>query len=282
MRLPTRLRRRKPDSHKGDYGHILIIAGSLRYSGAGLLCAKAALAAGAGLVTLALPRSVCLAILKTKPDELMLLPVSQTRDASISSKAFRTLSDFSKKIDMIAVGPGLSMDTSTQTLVRKLIKTLRKPMVIDADGLNALAERPPFKLPPGAIITPHPGEMARLIGIPARVIEKKRKEVAKNFAARYNSTVVLKGRRTFVAGPDGRIYVNTTGNPGMATAGSGDVLTGIIAALGAQGLDAFEAAKYGVYLHGLAGDLAVRKKTQLSLIASDIIDFLPKAIKKSS
>jgi len=282
MRLPTRLRLRRSDSHKGDYGHILIVAGSLRYSGAALLCAKAAMRAGAGLVTLAMPADVCKAAIKAKPDELMLLPLGQTGQASINSTAGRKILDFSQKTDVIAIGPGLSSDRSTGAMVRKLVRALRKPMVIDADGLNALAQRPPVALPPGTIITPHPGEMARLINIPCRVIEKKRKEVAKNFVARYNSTVVLKGARTVVAGPGSRIYVNTTGNPGMATAGSGDVLTGIIAAFRAQGLDAFEAAKYAVYLHGLAGDLAAKQKTQLGLIASDIIEFLPAAVKKSS
>lgn len=260
MRLPTQLRHRKPDSHKGDYGHILIIAGSLRYSGAALLCAKAAMAAGAGMVTAAMPRSVCMAILKTKPDELMLLPVAETPDSFVRKSAYGRIFAFSNKVDVIAIGPGLSTNISTQALVRKIVKTIRKPMVVDADALNAVAGRIDTKFPAGTVVTPHPGEMARLTGIPVHVIQKRRKEVAKNYARRYNITVVLKGNHTVVAAADGRVFINRTGNPGMATAGTGDVLTGIIAAFLGQGIEAFEAAKFGVYLHGLAGDMAARKK----------------------
>jgi ADP-dependent NAD(P)H-hydrate dehydratase / NAD(P)H-hydrate epimerase len=283
MRLPTRLRQRKPDSHKGDFGHIFILAGSRRYSGAALLCAKAAMRGGAGMVTLGIPAGLCSAIIRIKPDEVMLLPLPETEAGAVSGTAYKKIIDFLKRADVAVIGPGLSRDRSTRGLIRKLVKTARKPAVIDADGLNALADgRPGYRFSPGTIVTPHPGEMARLIGIPAAVIQKKRKEVAKNFACHYNSTVVLKGDKTVVAAPDGRAYVNTTGNPGMATAGSGDVLTGVIAAFLGQGLDAFDAAKYGVYLHGLAGDLAAKEKTQISLIATDIIDFLPKAIKRCS
>jgi len=274
------LRLRKPDSHKGHFGHIFIIAGSRRFSGAALLCAKAALRSGAGLVTLGIPESVCGAIIRIKPVELMLLPLPETKEGTISIAAYKKACEFLKRADIVVIGPGLSVNLSTQGFVRKLLKNIKKPTVIDADGLTSLANGGKYALPPESIVTPHPGEMARLIGIPAAVIQKKRKEVAKNFACHYNSTVVLKGDKTVVAGPEG-IYVNATGNPGMATAGSGDVLSGVIAAFLGQGLDAFSAAKYGVYLHGLAGDLAAKEKTQLGLIASDIIDFLPKAIKRS-
>jgi len=282
MRLPTQLRQRKSDSHKGDFGHIFILAGSRRFSGAALLCANAAMRSGAGLVTLGCPTGLCNAIIKIKAAELMLLPLPGTKEGAVSDAAYKKILDFTKQADIVVLGPGLSQERSTQELVRKLVKGIKKPVIIDADGLNALAAGTKFALAPGTIVTPHPGEMSRLIGIPAAVIQKKRKEVAKNFANHYNITVVLKGDRTVVAGPCGKVYVNTTGNPGMATAGSGDVLTGIIAAFRAQGLDAFNAAKYGVYLHGLAGDMAAKEKTQIGLIASDIIDFLPKAIKKSS
>ena len=288
MRLPTQLRQRNPDSHKGDFGHILIIAGSLRYSGAAALCAKAVMRAGAGLVTLAMPANICNAFLRIKPDELMLLPLPETNEGTISAAAYNETLAFAKHADAIIIGPGLSRNNSTQSLVRKLVKSIDKPLVIDADGLNALGNlnSPGNKtgriFPENTVVTPHPGEIARLIGIPAAVIQKKRKEVAKNFARRYNITVVLKGHQTVVASPDGNAYVNNTGNPGMATAGSGDALAGIIAAFLGQGLDAFNAAKYGVYVHGLAGDIAAGKKTQLSLIASDIIDYLPAAFKKCS
>jgi NAD(P)H-hydrate epimerase len=276
------LLQRKPDSHKGDYGHILIVAGSKRYSGAALLCAEAALRSGAGIVTLGLPESLCNPVIKIKPKEIMLLPLAQAKDGEISAAAYNKIVDFLKKADVFVLGPGLGLNISTQKLVRKLVKTVKKPFVIDADALTALAGVKGVRFGAETVATPHPGEMARLIGIPAAVIQKKRKEVAKNFAAHYNSTVVLKGGRTVVASTRGSLYVNTTGNPGMATAGSGDVLAGVIAAFLGQGLDGFNAAKYGVYIHGMAGDLAAKQKTQLSLIASDIIDFLPKAIKKST
>ena len=281
MRLPTQLRQRKSDSHKGDFGRIFILAGSRCFSGAALLCAKAAMRSGAGMVTLGIPADLCNAVIKKKSDELMLLPLPGTKEGTLSSAAYKKASDFLKQADIFVIGPGLSQNDSTQALVRKLLGAVKKPTVIDADGLNALAKGARFRFYPETVVTPHPGEMARLTGIPAAVIQKKRKEVAKNFASHYNNTVVLKGDKTVVAGPDGRLYINTTGNPGMATAGSGDVLAGIIAAFLAQKLDAFDAAKYGVYLHGLAGDMAAKEKTQLGLIASDIIDYLPKAIKES-
>jgi NAD(P)H-hydrate epimerase len=206
----------------------------------------------------------------------------ETKEGTVAVSAYREILDFIKASDVVVIGPGLSQNASTQGLVRKLIKAVKTPLVLDADGLNALAGRQIQRFAQEAVITPHTGEMARLLGKSSMFVQKHRKKVAKDFASRYNSTVVLKGRESVVASPDSGVFVNTTGNPGMATAGSGDVLTGIIAAFLGQGLDAFSAAKYGVYLHGLAGDLAAKQKTQLGLIASDIIDFLPKAIKKCS
>jgi ADP-dependent NAD(P)H-hydrate dehydratase / NAD(P)H-hydrate epimerase len=282
MRLPTQLLRRRPDSHKGDFGHIFILAGSGRYSGAALLCAEAAMRSGAGMVTLGLPSSLCGPIIKIKPKEIMLLPLNETKEGTVAISAYRKITVFLKAADVVVIGPGLSQNASTQGLVRKLIRTIKTKLVLDADGLNAVAGGRIQRFVSETVITPHPGEMARLITKSSSYVQKHRKKVAKDFASHYNSTVVLKGRGSVVASPEGGIFVNTTGNPGMATAGSGDVLTGIIAAFLGQGLDAFNAAKYGVYLHGKAGDLAAKQKTQLSLIASDIIDFLPKAIKKCS
>ena len=246
------------------------------------MCAEAAMRSGAGIVTLGIPASLCNAIIKIKSDELILLPLPQTRQGAISIAAYKKILFFLPTADVVVIGPGLSPDRSTKNLVKKLLATIKKPVILDADGLNALKNINKFKLPANTIVTPHPGEMSKLTGIPTAMIQKKRKEVAKNFASHYNSTVVLKGNKTVVAAADGRLFINTTGNPGMATAGSGDVLAGIIAAFKGQGLDSFNAAKYGVYLHGLAGDKAAKEKTQLCLIASDIIDFLPKAIKKCS
>ena len=192
-----------------------------------------------------------------------------------------------KTIDVLAVGPGLSRNAETQTLIRRLMQNAQVKLVVDADGLNALAGHlhiltRPARREYATVVTPHEGEMARLLNTSASAIKKQRKKVAKSFANNYNSITVLKGWRSIVADGTQRLYINSTGNPGMATAGSGDVLTGIIAAFLGQGLDAFNAAKYGVYIHGLAGDLAAKAKGQLSLIASDIIDYLPRALMRSS
>lgn len=285
MRLPAQLLHRKQDSHKGDFGHIFVLAGSLKFSGAAVLCAHAAIRAGAGLVTLGIPKGLSSAIIKIKPKEIMLLPLVQTRSISLSISAYPQINKFSEKVNIFAVGPGIGQDVSTQQLIRRLIIRIDKPMVIDADGLSALsmhlsllnAKR--YALSAMRILTPHPGEMARLIGLSVSEVQHNREKIAQKFAKDYNLTLVLKGNQTVVADYNGHLYINKTGNPGMATAGSGDVLTGMIAGLWAQGLTAFEAAKYGVYLHGLAGDIAVKEKTQISLIASDIIDRIPAAIR---
>ena len=283
MRLPTRLLPRKTDSHKGDFGHVLILAGSARFSGAAVLCARACLRAGAGLVTLGIPQSLNNVFIKIKPTEAMTLPLPETEEITLSSKAFGKVREFAKKIDVLVIGPGLSQNKSTQSLIRKLVSYADKPLVIDADGLNALAgylSVLPNKVP--VILTPHPGEMARLLDVRISQVQKDRKKVAKDFVNRYNIILVLKGHQTLVVEKNRELFINKTGNPGMAKAGSGDVLTGIIAAFLAQGLSGFDAAKYAVYLHGLAGDLAAKEKSQLAMIASDIIDKIPKAIKISN
>lgn len=284
MRLPARLLQRNPKSHKGDFGHIFILAGSRRYSGAAVLCAQAAMRSGAGLVTLGIPVSLNTAIMKIKPKEVMTLPLPENKQGSLSLAAGKIIGDFLKKIDILVVGPGLSQEPSTQRLIRKIAIGSDKPVVIDADGLNALSGHLELlkSVTADTILTPHPGEMAGLLGLRVNQIEADRKKIAQKFARGYKVTLVLKGHHSVVTDYHGNTYVNKTGNPGMATAGSGDVLTGIIAAFLGQGLDAFNAAKYGVYLHGLAGDLAAKEKTQIGLIASDIIDKIPEAIKKCS
>ena len=306
MRLPARLLQRSPDAHKGDFGHVFVLAGSARFSGAGVLCAEAALRSGAGLVTLGIPKSLNSAIIKIKPKEVMTLPLPETSEGTFSLSALQKIEDFSKKVDVAAIGPGLSQNSSTQALARKVVAVVNKPLVIDADGLNALvqatrhcdereARRSNLKrdcfVPSGfamtrlsrtLILTPHPGEMARLLGVSIAQAQADRQGTAQAFARERHCTLVLKGHQTIVADSGGKLYVNKTGNPGMASAGSGDVLTGMIAAFLGQGLDGFNAAKYAVYLHGLAGDLAAKEKTQISLIASDIIAKIPEAIKKSN
>ncbi|MFH1198864.1 MAG: NAD(P)H-hydrate dehydratase [Candidatus Omnitrophota bacterium] len=280
---------RKLNAHKGDFGHVLIIAGSSRFSGAAVLCAEAALRCGSGLVTLGIPKGINSAIIKIKPKEVMTLPLPETKEGNLGSGAYKKVIDFIKKVDILVVGPGLGQEATTKSLVRKLVAKADKPLVIDADGLNALAgylnilesqvisHKSQVK-----VLTPHSGEMARLVGISVAQIQANRGVIAKKFAKDYKVIIVLKGHNTVVTDYQGNFYINKTGNPGMATAGSGDVLSGIIAAFLAQGLSAFEAAKYAVYLHGLSGDLAAKEKTQISLIASDIIAKIPEAVKSSS
>ncbi|MFH1128979.1 MAG: NAD(P)H-hydrate dehydratase [Candidatus Omnitrophota bacterium] len=285
MQLPSQLLRRKLKSHKGDFGHIFILAGSQRFSGAAVLCAEAAMRTGAGLVTLGIPESLNSAIIKIKPREVMTLPLAETKEKSLSIKAFKKIKDFAKNSDLIVIGPGLSQNKETFKLVRQVILKINKPLIIDADGLNALIGhldllRTTCNAGRDTILTPHPGEMMKLLGKRIGFSELERKNIAKTFASDYNCIVILKGYKTVVASPFGKSYVNNTGNPGMASAGCGDVLTGMVAALLGQGLDAFNAAKYAVYLHGLAGDIAAKEKTQVSLIATDVIEKIPAAIKR--
>jgi len=242
---------------------------------------------GSGLVTLGIPQGLNNAVIKIKPREVMTLPLPATKEGSLSLSAYRKIKDFIKDIDVLLIGPGLSTNKSTKSLVRKIIFSFDKPLVIDADGLNALAGKPDkLKLFSGkvkdVVLTPHPGEMSRLLGISVKKVQERREELAKEFARDNNVTLILKGFRTVVVDPRGGLYINSTGNPGMSTAGSGDVLSGIVASFLGQGLTGFSAAKYAVYLHGLAGDLAAKKKTQLGMIASDIIEKIPEAIKKSN
>ena len=289
MRLPTRLLHRKQNSHKGDYGHVFILAGNSRYSGAAALCAEAALRAGAGLVTIGIPKSLNGPMIKIKPREAMTLPLEETPEQTVSAKSFKKISAFCAACQAAVIGPGLGRNASTQSLIRRLIASLKIPMVLDADALFALAGhmsvlggRRLARRPAPCVLTPHEGEMARLAGVSVREVRKKRKMIAKKMASDYNSTVVLKGHHTIVADCHGKSYTNMTGNPGMATAGSGDVLAGIIAALIGQNIAPFDAAHYGVYLHGLAGDLAAKDKTQMGMVASDIIANIPQAIKRAS
>lgn len=291
MRLPARLLQRKAETHKGDYGHIFILGGCARYPGAAVLCAEAAMRTGAGLVTLGIPRGINNAIIKIKPEEVMTYPLPETKEGTLSYAGYRKTKKFIGKIDILVVGPGLGQHKSTQRLASEIVFGIDKPMVVDADGLNALEgdlRRPHvFKLlqligNADKVFTPHPGEMAKLLGVSVSRVQKNRIKIAQKTAKDNGLIIVLKGHNTVVCGYKNNLYINKTGNPGMATAGSGDVLTGMIAAFLGQGLNAFDAAKYAVYLHGLAGDLAAEEKTQISLIASDIIAKIPKAIKLSS
>jgi ADP-dependent NAD(P)H-hydrate dehydratase len=278
--LPT-LPPRAPDSHKGDFGRILVVAGSRGMSGAAILCASAALRAGAGLVKVAVPAETLPIVAAGNPCyATAALPNDQ--HGRLAPAALASLRAVQDSHDVIAIGPGLDRGDELSALVAEFVATCPKPMVIDADGLNPFigqTDRLNGRTSP-RIITPHPGEFARLLQIDVKTVQAQRLELAAEFARNHTCIVVLKGRGSIVT--DGRrVYQNTTGNPGMATGGTGDVLTGIIAALLGQGLAPFEAAQLGVYLHGLAGDLARDQIGAASLIATDLLDFLPPAIRQA-
>jgi len=270
---------RKADTHKGDYGHVLIVAGSTGMTGAAYLASEAAVLMGSGLVTCAVPRSLN-TIMEIKLTEGMTLPVEDKGKGVFAASAFTAIKKFSERVDSAAIGPGISQTEETEGLVRKLIQNLDIPIVLDADGINCVAAEPGIlkKAKSPLVITPHPGEMSRLIRKESAYIQKNRKKVAKEVAKRYGATVVLKGKNTIVASRKGDVYVNKTGNPGMASGGVGDVLTGMIASLIGQGFSPFNAAKCGVYIHGLAGDLAAKEKGEVSLHAQDVLDNISKAV----
>lgn len=278
--MASLLPKRKPDTHKRECGQILVLAGSVGFTGAATLTCRAAMRAGAGIVTLGIPESLN-DILEVKLTEEMTRPLPETPDRSLSVKAYDEIMRISTSFNVLALGPGLSRNVETATLVFQLLHSVSIPMVIDADGLNALEGQGNLLKERKAetIITPHPGELARLFGTTADEIQKDRIGWAEKGARQWDVILVLKGARSIVASPDGRIVVNSTGNPGMASAGTGDVLTGIIASLLGQGLTPFNAAVLGTYLQGLAGDMIAQDKTFFGLIASDLIDYLPRALK---
>lgn len=275
------MKKRKRCSHKGDYGHIFIVAGSRGLTGAAALCASATLRSGAGLATLGVPFSLNL-MMEKKLTEVMTLPLPETKDATLSLKAEQLILKRANGSDVVILGPGLSGNTQTARLVRRLIPKIKKTMVLDADALNAIAGDIAIlkKVKAKIVITPHPGEMSRLISKSKAYVQKNRLSVAKKIANQYNAVVVLKGAGSVVAARNSH-YINKTGNPGMATAGSGDVLSGVIGGFLAQGLKPFNAARLAVYVHGLAGDLAAKEKGETGLIASDILEEIPEAIKRA-
>jgi NAD(P)H-hydrate epimerase len=275
--IQNMLMKRHPAAHKGMCGRVAVLAGSTGLTGAAVLASMAAMRAGAGLVTLGVPESLH-NIVEIKLTEVMTKPLPETGGA-ISSKAVPEFSELAAKADAVAVGPGLGQDKETAEAIRELLKIIDKPLVIDADALNALNGMPNLlnQTKALAVITPHPGEMARLTGLSVEEVNSERLEVARMSASDWNCIVVLKGAPTVVAFPDGEVYINTTGNAGLATGGTGDVLTGVIAAFIAQGLSSHDAAVAGVYVHGLAGDIAAQTGT-IGLVASDIAAALPAAI----
>jgi NAD(P)H-hydrate epimerase len=274
------LKKRPRDSHKGDFGHVFILAGSRGMTGAAVLCSNAVLRSGAGMATLGIPESLN-PIVAAKLTEVMTCCLPETSELTLSLKAEKEILKKTGDSDVIVLGPGLSQHPETQILVMSLISGIKKPAILDADALNIIAKDASIikKLKAGCIVTPHVREMARLINKSTDYVKNNRLNVAKNFSHYYNAVVVLKGTGTVVASPQGRSYINNTGNPGMATAGSGDVLTGVIAGFLAQGLSLFDAAQLAVYIHGLAGDLAAKEKGEIGLIAGDILENIPYAVK---
>lgn len=270
-------------SHKGNYGHVLIVAGSKGKTGAAIMAAKACLRSGAGLVTLGIPKSLA-DVFQSRVTEEMILALPDKGDGTLSQRASKVILNFlNERATTLAIGPGIGISSDTKKLMDILIKTSTTPMLIDADGINSLkGERAIFsKLKAPIILTPHPGEMARLLGkqkgvsVKTQDIERNRINVPFSFAKETGTYLVLKGVPTIIAGPDGMAYINSTGNPGMASAGTGDVLTGMISAFLSQGLSPTHASILGVYMHGFAGDSAAAEKGEHPLIATDIIEKIP-------
>ena len=269
---------RSNDSHKGDYGRVLVIAGSRGKTGAAHLAAMSALRSGAGLVTVATPAS-CVPIVAAMGAEYMTEALEETREGGVAFEAVERALEIGA--DVIAIGPGLGRSEATTAFVQAIVERAGVPLVIDADALNAFAgdaDRLTGRDGVDIVITPHPGEMARLCGTSVEDVQASRLAVARDFAATHRLHVVLKGHRTIVATPDGKAFINLTGNPGMATGGTGDVLTGMVAAWFGQLLDAEAAAKLAVYLHGVAGDLAEADEGEVAMIAGDLIDRLGDAV----
>ena len=274
---------RKEDSHKGDYGKVLVVAGSKGMTGAACLCSMGALRAGSGLVTCAVPETLN-PIVETKLTEVMTLSLPENADGStFSAKAANGILDFAEKCDVVAIGPGLGVNAGIRNLVTKLVKNIACPIVLDADGLNSIANKiDMIKKRKGiTVITPHPGEASRILDKNIAMVQENRLDAAKRLSGMTGAVVCLKGHKTVVTRPDGETFVNDTGNSGMGTGGTGDVLTGIIASFIGQGLDPYGASVSGVYLHGLAGDIAAQEKGVFSMIASDVLDLLPEAFAKS-
>jgi ADP-dependent NAD(P)H-hydrate dehydratase len=277
----VRLAVRDSESHKGSFGKVCVIGGQVGMCGAPALAGMAALAGGAGLVRVATGKSILNVVASFNPCYTT-IPLADNADGQVSETAVGCVMEICKDNDVIAVGPGLGTGRGARRVVNSLIETEGLRLVVDADGLNCLAKENGWheRKKASVILTPHPGEMGRIWkSIFREDMPADRKEQAITLAEATGCTVVLKGAQTVVADSE-KVYVNTTGNAGMATAGSGDVLTGVIAALAGQGLDDFDAGQLGVYVHGLAGDIAAEKYGQISMTAKEILKKLPKAFRQ--
>jgi hydroxyethylthiazole kinase-like uncharacterized protein yjeF len=276
--VSSSLPRRRPEAHKGDCGRVLVVAGSRGMAGAAALASRAALRTGAGLVFLATPESVASQV-SAGNTEVIVIPLPETSQGAIHRSAVDRILDKAARCDALVVGPGLTASQDSSIIVEALSSKCRVPMVLDADALNVLAGRPEIRRQSAApvILTPHPGEMSRLTGAKIEDIEADRLGWARRAASLLGAVVVLKGARTVTATPDGFAYLNPTGNPGMATAGSGDVLSGVVGSLMAQGVPSVRAAISAVFLHGLAGDIAALEVGVHGMVAGDILLRIPKA-----
>ncbi|MHC1682251.1 MAG: NAD(P)H-hydrate dehydratase [Clostridiaceae bacterium] len=273
--------KRTLNSNKGTYGRALFLTGSLGMTGSGYLCGKAAFRCGVGLVYLAVPNSL-LHIYGVNLPESIQIPLASTERGIIKDENSNLILNEIKHKDVLCFGPGLTSDDNIKNLAYNLLPKVEIPMVIDADGLNVIGEDKKFfpSLNSPVVITPHPGEMSRLTGLTIKEIQENRVEVCKRYSVDARVITVLKGNKTVISTPDGEVFINTTGNTGMATAGTGDVLAGMISSFIAQGASPKDAAIAGVYLHGLSGDIASEFKGEHSLMASDLVEHIPLAFKK--
>lgn len=272
---------RPDDSNKGTLGSLLCICGSYGMAGAAIMAGKAALRCGIGLLKIAVPKSIY-PVCATNILESVYYPLEETSNGVISSKSTDFLLEMCEKSSAVVIGCGLSVCDDTKNLVQSVITNCEKPLVIDADALNCICNKPEIlkNLKAPAIITPHPGEMARLLHSTPKTVNSNRENTAIDFAKKFGVVTVLKGAGTIIASPDGEVYINHTGNSGMATGGSGDVLSGIIGSLLAQGAAPINAASAGVFLHGTIGDLAAEKLGKISMLPTDMIDMIPTAYLK--
>jgi NAD(P)H-hydrate epimerase len=274
---------RDADANKGNFGHVLVLGGSTGKAGAAAMAGMAALRAGAGLVSVAVPKSILPTVAGFAP-EIMTIPLQETALGTFSVLNFENMRALSDGKRALVAGPGAGQDDETKQFIRAFVDRCEMPVVVDADGLNAFAghvdQLTPIRHP--LILTPHPGEMARLIGKTIAEVQANRVEVARTFAKEHGCYLVLKGKNTVVAEPGGEVWINTTGNPGMATGGTGDILSGILAGLVGQTPDhLLEAVIAGVYLHGLAGDLAAEAIGERGMIATDLLKTLPGAMRRA-
>jgi len=281
INVPIELPARNRDSHKGDFGEALFIAGASSYLGAPYFSALSFLKAGGGYSRLAAPLSIS-AFLANKGSEIVFAPQKEIGSGSIALENEDELLKFSERVDMVVIGPGVSLDEETQELVRRLAQEIAKPLLIDGDGITAVAQDTGVikKRKAETILTPHLGEMSKIAGMGIGEINKNKIEVLQRTAKELDAIIVLKGAHSLIGYPDGTVYINLSGNPGMATAGSGDVLTGTIAAMFGLGLPLRDAVRTGVFIHGFSGDLAAKGKGEDGITAQDILDYLPMAMKK--